>query len=192
MRLKVKTEETGSSRTFGIVETFRVSEGYSKKTIEGIAVLDVALGTLAEPFFYFANSFISIEDASTDLGAADATQEQKFHNDEFTIGLTRYMKARKPVHSLFGNNKPIVQFGATRQADGTYTTFVTVLKPIRSLVSEDTIIVSRLKNSVPFTQGMREQLIYILENTESRTDYYKVRQHLFGQIFDKANAKAAS
>lgn len=192
MRLKVKTEETGSSRTFGIVETFRVSEGYSKKTIEGIAVLDVARGTLADTFFYFGGTFVGVEDASKELGSTSTEPEQDWPSDDFHTGIERYMKARKPVHSLFGNNKPIIQFGATRHADGTYTTYVAVLKPIRSLVNEDTIAVSRLKDSIPFTQGMRDQLIYILDNIETRTDYYKVRQYLFNRRFEDSSVGVAS
>ena len=168
MRLKVKTEETENSRSFGIVETFRVTEGYGRKSIEGVAVLDIALGTLSETFFYFGGTFTGVEEASFDLGEGDTS-----------IGLARYMKARKPVHSLFGNNKPIVQFGATRTADGKVSSYVAVLKPIRSLVSEDTIIVSRLKNSPEFTAGMHSQLMQILDNVTTREEYYAARQSIY-------------
>ena len=175
MQLKVKTEDSFNSRSFGIVEEIKIRQGNSRKTIEGIAVLDIALGTLAEPNFYFGESFMSLEDACNSL------------EEDFSDGLDRYMSARKAVHSLFGANKPIVQFSVTRHKDGTYTNSLNILKPVQKLVTTDTIVVYPSPTPKEYVQGMRDQLVYLVENVDTRTEYYNFRHMMYteraGQMY---------
>lgn len=159
MILKGKLQE--DPRAFGFVEKYEHTSYGKNRNLKIVTTLTKD-GTLGLPYLYFSGEFVDLYSASDALGEG---------------GLQRYVKAKKPIHSIIDGNCDIVSLRARDTPKGVSYN-VSILRPNPKVSTTDVIKTLEL----PATEAVTGYGIAILEellNTDcSRYAYLQARKTL--------------
>lgn len=172
MNLKIKVDE--ATNAFGFVESFTY-QSYSENRTFKLVTSITSAGKFGVPHLYVGGCFQNLYEASARLASGGG---EEVGPDAVGAGLQRYVKAKKPIHSLLTSDALPVSLVVKSNPKGIVTN-TRILKPsLTNLTSLDSVRALETSAGDAVSEFASRLMHELLKTDGSRYSYLALRENL--------------